>query len=115
MQLSAEATLFFLMVNFLICSAIAWSCLCRINLMHGKQTRMVFRLKYSILLTAASVAAFLPALFPTLAPVALAVFGAAVLFQLAGGARAWRGGVPQYAKSDPQPFDPEPHAHTGKS
>lgn len=108
-----ELLLLFLFANFAICSAIGWACLCRINLMHGRETRLIFRLKYSVLLTAAGVAGFVPMLFPEAAPLALAALSGAVLFQLAGGARAWRGGVPEYAKSDPAPFDDRPHPQTG--
>lgn len=91
-------------LNFALCSALGWACLCRLNVMEGKDTRTVFRLKYAVLLTAATAGGFCPLFgeWPTWTQCGMT---GAVLFQLAGGARAWANGVPVYAKSDPAPFD----------
>lgn len=85
------------LINLAVCTAIGWSCVCRIAVMDGRTTLLSFRLKYAFLLVAATASGFGPALLGSWPEVADVLLNTAFLYMMAGGARAWRGGVPDYA------------------
>lgn len=96
------------LLNLLVCGALVWTCVCRLNVMSGAGTLRTFRLKYVVLFTAAVASAFSPVLFrewPTMTQIGIS---GAFLFVLGAGSKAWKHGVPQYAQSDPAPLgEPE--------
>lgn len=88
-------------INFGLCTALGWTCLCRLNLM-SLSTRRSFRAKYSVLLAAATLSGYgwLIGLWPNLGQVVLT---AAFVYVLAAGSSAWRSGPPSYAQTSAQP------------
>jgi hypothetical protein len=105
----AEALLALAIVNFLLCSVIAWSCLCRFSVMTREHTSATWRLRYIIMLVAASASgiSFLWGEWQGPARLCMAV---GCLFVLGLTARGWRQGTPQYARR-PQPLPPDQLQH----
>jgi hypothetical protein len=90
-------------INLLVCSIVGWTALCRIYLMEARTTRWIFRLKYALLLGAATGSGFSPILFGDWPTVSQVLITATFAFVLAAGARAWHFGVPTYAQRQPAP------------
>jgi len=69
------------MGNLVLCLAIVWCCICRLNSPTCQRWRSI-RLRWAVLLTAAVAHGFQPLLFHTWANVAGALFSAAVLLHI---------------------------------
>lgn len=87
------------LANTVVCLALAWACICRLNKASERTTQRVFVWKYAVLLTAAVASAISPVFGIVASPIDL-ILNAAFFFALAGGRRAWRDGVPEYARTD---------------
>jgi hypothetical protein len=91
-------------VNFGLCSAIGWGCICRISAMSRETTKARWKGGYTLLLVAASASGLSPLLFrewPGPGQIGMAL---AALYVLGWGAQNWRGGPPPYARK-PGPQD----------
>lgn len=87
-------------INFGVCTALWFACYCRLNLMSGDTTLRSFRFKYVFLLVFVALSGlgpFIPGEWPTWSRIALTL---AFWFTLHGASRAWKRGVPIYARSD---------------
>lgn len=92
-----DTTLLLALANLVLCSAVGWTCLCRLSQMSATTTRRAYRGKYAVLVAAATASGFAPALFGEWPGAADLVMSAAVLLHLVAGRSAWLGGVPDYA------------------
>lgn len=96
-----DSRLLLALLNFALASGIGWACLCRVSVMSGANTRKLTRAAYAVLMLAAAGTGLSPVLFrewPTWIDV---LMNGAVLLYMASGIRAWRNGVPSFAKSGP--------------
>lgn len=84
-------------LNFVLCSIICWSCVCRIALMSRTSTRRRFRAGYSLLLVAASSSGASPILWGELPGPGQIGMAIAILYVIGAGYGSWRDGVPDYA------------------
>ncbi|KQV85421.1 hypothetical protein [Rhizobacter sp. Root1221] len=94
------------LANFAACSGLGWCCVCRFAVMSSATTRWDVRLNFALLFAAATASGFAPLLFrewPGYTQVGLAVGTLAVLVS---GAREWRVGLPEYARTDAAPLGP---------
>lgn len=96
MQLLAAMTPLAIL-NFILCSAIGWSCLCRISVMSGPSTLTRYRAKYVAMLVAFTASGFswLVGDLPHWPQVMVAL---AVLLDVGSSARLWRFGPPAHAR-----------------
>lgn len=85
-------------LNFGLCSAIVWSCICRLTLMSAVTTRVRFRLGYSLMLVAASSSGLSHVLWGELAGPGQTSMAVAMLYVIGFGYGHWRHGVPDYAR-----------------
>jgi hypothetical protein len=96
------------LANLIVCCLIGWACVCRFSMMDRHSTRAFTRWSYAVLFTAAGISGWQRVLFdewPSWADLAVNV---ALLVFLASGIRAWRYGVPGFARSDAAPLDELP-------
>lgn len=96
---SLEARVALAFVNFALCTAIGWSCLCRIASMSRETTCCHYRAVYVLLVVAASASGFAPVLFREWPGPGQIVLALACLSYLAASSRRWRGGPPDYART----------------
>lgn len=87
----------FILTNFGVCMAIAWSCVCRIALMDARTTRTRFRLGYAMLLTAAVSSGLSSVLWAEVPGPGQTGIGVALLYLLGIGRGNWNKQVPDYA------------------
>jgi hypothetical protein len=112
------------LLNFVLCSAIAWACVCRIAVMSAGTTLKSYRAAYAVLLVCASASGLAPILWREWPGPGQLAMSIAALYVIALGVRNWRGGPPDYARSGPVPldfgsstegaadsFDDKPHHH----
>lgn len=100
-----EARHLLAILNFMLCSLIGWSCICRWVQMTAKATRRDVRGAFAVLFAGATASGFSPIFWhewPGWGDVSLAL---GVVLVLIVGAREWRTGQPEYAKSGPAPLD----------
>jgi hypothetical protein len=99
-------------VNFCLCSAIGVVCICRASAMSKDTTRKLTRAAYTLLFGAALASGWSPYFFrewpgfgewPGLGDIAM---NSAVLVYMASGMRAWKFGLPDFARSNAAPLDP---------
>lgn len=81
------------LLNFALCGAIGWACACRITVTSGDTTRVLTRVSYSTLFTAATASGFMPLAghWPGWPEIWM---NAAVLLLMLDGMRRWKQGVP---------------------
>lgn len=91
--------------NFLICTGIGWCCVCRLHRMTAPTTRRVVRAVFALLFGGATASGFSPVLFGEWPGAAHVLLAGAILAVLIAGAKDWRNGLPDYAKSAPVPLD----------
>jgi hypothetical protein len=87
-------------LNWVLCTALGWACLCRLNAM-GRRTRPLYRVAYTALLAASTASGFAPVLWrewPGLSQVAVA---AAALLVLLTSSPRWSLGAPDYTHREP--------------
>jgi hypothetical protein len=97
MTATHDLSMAMLLVNFALCSAICWSCLCRVALMSAHVTRLRFRLGYTVIMVAATSSALSPWLWNEWPGPGQICMGIAVAYFLGWGAGNWRHGTPAYA------------------
>lgn len=85
------------LANFALCSAIVWSCICRLTLMSAVTTRVRFRLGYSLMLVAASSSGLSHVLWGELPGPGQTSMAVAMLYVIGVGYGHWKHGVPDYA------------------
>lgn len=103
--LSHDARLVLAAINWLLCSMVGWACICRFAAMSRGTTRSRFRLGYVMVFVAASMSGFSWLWFgewPGPGQIAMAASWIALMGVNAGN---WRGGPPDYARSDRAPLD----------
>lgn len=84
-------------LNTIICCALAFALLCRLNLMAKGTTKRVFRWKYVFLLVAVTLSLFSPFIYnewPTWTRIFEQI---SFFFCLHSASMAWKKGVPEYA------------------
>lgn len=99
------------LANLLLCCGIGWACVCRIKVMTATTTRKAVRVAYAGLFAAVGLSGWSPWLVGDWAGWADIVVNAAVLAGMVAEMPAWRGGIPDFAKSDDGAFDSRPHHH----
>lgn len=87
-------------LNFALCVAIGWSCVCRFAIMSRSTTTVVWRLRYVTVIVAATTSGISPLWgeWPGAGQLAMAC---ACLYVLGLTARGWKGGPPRYAQHLP--------------
>ncbi|MBY0469280.1 MAG: hypothetical protein K2Q07_09915 [Burkholderiaceae bacterium] len=91
------------LVNLLLCTAIGWGCICRLNLLHrGVDWRP--RLMFCTLLTGGTAHGMAPWLFKEPAGLGDTILSVAVLASLLLSAHRWRQGAP-IGLTGPAEFD----------
>jgi hypothetical protein len=90
-------------INFLACSGIAVSCVCRFAVMSKETTPVSWRVRYITVIVAASSSGISPVWGEWPGPGQL-LMAAACLYVLGLTAKGWRGAPPTYA-SKPMPLD----------
>lgn len=93
----------FAFINFCLCSAVGWVCLCRLATL-DRTSRRLFRALYACLMVAAAASGFQPLLFQEWPGFADLIVNLTLLFFIASGMRTWRNGPPSYAQSGPVPL-----------
>lgn len=78
------------LVNFLMCTAIGWACICRLNDSISRHHKRA-RLRYTLLLAGATASGCAPVLFNTLPGPGAAIFAGSVLAGLVINLPRWRG------------------------
>ena len=94
-------------LNFLLCSGIIVICICRSVHMSGSSTRLVIRLAYMLTAVGATISGlwfYFTAEYPGWDSIVMAI---ALFWHIASGRRAWRFGLPDFAKSDRAPLNEE--------
>lgn len=102
--------------NFLLCTAIGYSCVCRFAIMSRSTVAWHWRLRYVTVMVAATCSGLSPWLWgewPGPGQIAMAL---ACLYVIGLTAKGWRNGPPEYA-SRPMPLDEADlhHVAGGKS
>lgn len=87
-------------VNFAICSAIGWACLCRVAMMSADSTLVRVRMGYTLLLVAAACSGLSPVLWNEWPGPGQITMALSALYVIGGGAQNWRAGPPPYARTD---------------
>lgn len=77
-------------INFAICVAIGWACICRLNDVISRDYKRA-RLRYALLLAGAMASGCAPVLFNTMPGPGAAIFAGAVLAGLVINVPRWRG------------------------
>lgn len=98
------------LLNFVLCSAIGWSALCRLRCMSKATTLWSWRLRYSVLMFVASASGLSPWLFrewPGPGQIAMAI---GALYVVGLTARGWKQGPPVYARK-PEALCEAEHVH----
>jgi hypothetical protein len=95
---SLEARTVLAVANFVVCSGIGWSCLCRIAGMSRETTCCHYRALYVGMVVCASASGFAPVLFREWPGPGQLLLALACLSYLLAGARRWRNGPPEYAR-----------------
>lgn len=90
-------------LQFALCTAIGVACLCRINLMRGKDTLLFYRFAYSAMLGVATACGFSPLLLHEWPNRSSVLMSAGVLIVVCAGLKNWRGGAPAYTQKEPRP------------
>lgn len=96
-----DSRLLLALLNFILASGIGYACLCRISVMSGGSTLKVTRAAYAVLFVAAAASGLSPLLFREWPSYPDVMINGAVLLHLLSTVRAWRNGVPTFAKSGP--------------
>lgn len=78
------------LVNFVICIAIGWACICRLNDVVSRDYKRA-RMRYTLLLAGATASGCAPVLFDTLPGPGAALFAASVLIGLVINVPRWTG------------------------
>ncbi len=94
-----ESQSLFALLNWSVCGAIGWSCICRISVTSSETTRWLTRISYSALLTTSTASGYGPLVqhwpdWPEL------LMNSAVLLLLLDGARRWREGLPNDVRKE---------------
>lgn len=92
------------LLNFALCSAIGWSCVCRFAAMSARTVAWPWRMRYVVLMVAATCSGLSPWLWsewPGPGQISMAL---ACLWVIGLSAKGWRDGPPSYA-SRPRPLD----------
>ena len=98
-------------LNLVLCSIIGAIAICRIALMSKDTTRITVRMAYCAITAAASVSGWSPLLFRTWPGfgewpgIPDLVMAASMLIYMGADKRAWKFGLPSFAKSDNAPLD----------
>lgn len=108
---SHELLVLLALANWIVCSGIGLSCVCRFAAMSRSTTRMSYRVSYALLWTAACASGWSPLLFREWPGPGQIAMAAAALYVLGSGLRSWRDGVPEYARSGPMPLDDAASTH----
>jgi hypothetical protein len=85
-------------LNFIACTLIGWSCVCRMAVMSAETTKVLYRRKYELLFTAATASGFSPILFDEWAGFGQLGMSIAVLVMCWESAREWKDGLPEAAR-----------------
>lgn len=85
-------------VNFGLCAAIGWACLCRVAMMSVSTTRTRFRFGYTLLMVASACSGLSPVLWGEWPGPGQIGMGLAALYVIGWGAQNWRSGPPVYAR-----------------
>jgi hypothetical protein len=87
-------------LNFAICGAIGWACVCRVAMMTARTTKLRFRVGYTAMMVASSASGLSPVLWGEWPGPGQISMGLAALYVIGWGASNWRGGLPSYARRD---------------
>lgn len=101
-------------VNFTLCSLICWSCFCRLRTMSAETVPAPWRLRYVVLMVAASTSALSPWWneWPGPGQICMAL---GALYVIGLTAVGWKGGPPSYAlRRDRVPNDWLRHVGGGR-
>lgn len=101
----SDAKLLMALANLVLCSIAAWTCVCRISVMAGETTRKLNRAAYSVMLMAICASGWAPWLFGEWPGWADLLMSTAVIVYMTSGMRAWKFGVPTFARSGPAPLE----------
>lgn len=85
-------------VNFVLCAAIGWACLCRVAMMSAATTRARFRAGYTLLMVAATCSGLSPVLWNEWPGPGQIMMGLAAAYVIGWGPQNWRSGTPDYAR-----------------
>lgn len=94
------------LANFAVCSGIAWCCVCRFAVMTSKSTRWDVRVNFAVLFVAASASGLAPVFFHEFPGGTQLFLAFGILAVLVSGAREWRTGLPEYARTAPAQLGP---------
>jgi len=78
------------LINFAVCSAIGWACICRLNDSISKDYKRA-RMRYTLLLAGATASGCAPVLFGAMAGVGHALFAGTVLIGILINVPRWKG------------------------
>ena len=78
------------MINFAICTAIGWACICRLNSTVSRKFRSA-RTRYALLLAGATASGCSPIFFQMMPSMGEAIFSGAVLVSMVINVPRWRG------------------------
>lgn len=92
-----QSELMLLAINFAVCAAGAWVCICRMSAMSGSRTKPSIRWQYAIWFSY-FVASAISWTYDEPASLTQTIMSAAVLLQLGLGFHAWRYGPPSYTR-----------------
>lgn len=85
-------------LNFAVCAAIGWACLCRVAMMSKQTTRIRFRLGYTLAMVASVCSGLSPVLWGEWPGPGQISMGIAAAYVVGWGAQNWRYGPPSYAR-----------------
>lgn len=85
-------------VNFGICAAIGWACVCRVAMMSADTTRKRFRAGYTLLMVASTCSGLSPVLWGEWPGPGQIAMSLAALYVVGWGVQNWRRGPPGYAR-----------------
>lgn len=93
------------LANLCLCAGIGWICLCRVTLMDKRSTRQLTRIVYALVGAGAAAVGCWYWITGEFSGWDNVIASSILLLYMASGARAWKGGVPSFAKSDRAPLD----------
>lgn len=92
-------------LNWAACTVVGIVCVCRLNVMQGQRTRLIFRLKYILLLVGATACGFSTVLWGVYPGPGTLLMSLSLAAYLAAGQDVWHDHPPRYAQSGPAPLD----------